>query len=52
MGHLGTEGRFLRYWNTSFPPGVLVILRRFDRVLYDQPSAVCDALDHLVVLME
>ena len=35
IGHLGTDGRFLRYWNTSFPPGVLVILRRFDRVLYD-----------------
>ena len=35
IGHLGTDGRFLRYWNTSFPPGVLMILRRLDRVLYD-----------------
>merc|ERR1712004_563666 len=23
IGHLGTEGRFFRYWKTNLPPGVL-----------------------------
>ena len=32
-GHLGTLGLFLRYWNTSRPPGVLTVLTRLDRVL-------------------
>ena len=33
MGHLGTEGLFFRYWNTSFPPGVLTFLTLLDLVL-------------------
>ncbi len=35
MGHLGTEGRFFKYWKTSLPPGVRTVRRRFDLVLYD-----------------
>ena len=33
MGHLGTVGRFLRYWNTNFPPGVLTVFLLLDLVL-------------------
>merc|ERR1719347_2151784 len=35
MGHLGTEGRFFKYWKTSFPPGVLTIfLKMVQRITY------------------
>ena len=33
MGHLGTDGRFFRYWKTSLPPGVLTFFTRLDLVL-------------------